>query len=101
MGYDKAHTCIPSRTHTPFIEPPSWKKTVKSVHFDPLKGPFPQYAFIFAIFDRANCLNVYCIYSLSFLLSDPGLPGVRSMGPGVCPSLTRPFADLTDVSLAD
>ena len=35
-------------------------------------------------------------------LSDPGIPGVRSMGPGVSKSLIlRPFADLTDVTLAD
>ena len=35
-------------------------------------------------------------------LSDPGLPGVRSMGPSVCPSLTYCcFVDLTDVSLVD
>ena len=35
-------------------------------------------------------------------LSDPGVPGVRSMGPDVSPSLTpRGFADLTDVTLAD
>ena len=35
-------------------------------------------------------------------LSDPGVPGVRSMGPDVSPSLsTRRFADLTDVTLAD
>ena len=31
-------------------------------------------------------------------LSDPGKPGVRSMGPDVRP---RPCADLTDVTLAD
>ena len=31
-------------------------------------------------------------------LSDPGVPGVRSMGPDVT---TTPFADLTDVTLAD
>ena len=36
------------------------------------------------------------------ILSDPGVPGVRSMGPDVSPSLTpRGFADLTDVTLAD
>ena len=36
------------------------------------------------------------------LLSDPGVPGVRSMGPDVRHSLsTRLFADLTDVTLAD
>ena len=35
-------------------------------------------------------------------LSDPGVPGVRSMGLDLCPSLTtRLFADLTDVTLAD
>ena len=31
-------------------------------------------------------------------LSDPGVPGVRSMGPDVS---ARGFADLTDVTLAD
>ena len=31
-------------------------------------------------------------------LSDPGVPGVRSMGPDVTERL---FADLTDVTLAD
>ena len=36
------------------------------------------------------------------LLSDPGVPGVRSMGPDVSNSLTtRLCADLTDVTLAD
>ena len=36
-----------------------------------------------------------------YFLSDPGLPGVRSMGPGLCLSVTpTPFADLTDVTLA-
>ena len=35
-------------------------------------------------------------------LSDPGVPGVRSMGPDVSQSLhTRPCADLTDMTLAD
>ena len=35
-------------------------------------------------------------------LSDPGIPGVRSMGPSVSNSLTESlFADLTDVSLVD
>ena len=35
-------------------------------------------------------------------LSDPGVPGVRSMRPDVRPSVrTRLFADLTDVTLAD
>ena len=43
---------------------------------------------------------------LFHFLSDPGVPGVRSMGPDVRPSVrpsvsTRLFADLTDVTLAD
>ena len=34
--------------------------------------------------------------------SDPGVPGVRSIGPDVCPLVTtRLCADLIDVSLAD
>ena len=42
----------------------------------------------------AKCLQTF--------LSDPGVPGVRSMGPDVSPSVTeRLFADLTDVTLAD
>ena len=37
-----------------------------------------------------------------FFLSDPGVPGVRSMGPLLSNKLSlRPFADLTDVTLAD
>ena len=40
--------------------------------------------------------------SLVFFLSDPGVPGVQSMGLSLCPSVTaRGFADLTDVTLAD
>ena len=39
---------------------------------------------------------------LSDFLSDPGVPGVRSMGPDVRPSVTeRLCSDLTDVTLAD
>ena len=35
-------------------------------------------------------------------LSDPGVPGVRSMGPDVSESIhTTPCADITDVTLAD
>ena len=35
-------------------------------------------------------------------LSDPSVPGVRSLGPDVRPSVTeRPFSDLTDVTLTD
>ena len=47
--------------------------------------------------DFGTNLLVWCC-----CLSDPGVPGVRSMGPDVSKSLhTRPFADLTDVTLAD
>ena len=42
------------------------------------------------------------VSSPTMFLSDPGNPGVRSMGPGVSHSLSpRGFADLTDVTLAD
>ena len=34
-------------------------------------------------------------------LSDPGVPGVRSMGPDLSPYLQDYVADLTDVTLAD
>ena len=38
----------------------------------------------------------------AIFLSNPGVPGVRSMGPDVRHSLSpRGFADLTDVTLAD
>ena len=42
-------------------------------------------------------------HSESFkFLSDPGKPGVRSLGPDVCPSLSKtPCVDLTDVTLVD
>ena len=37
-----------------------------------------------------------------WFLSDPGVPGVRSMGPDVTHSVTpRLCSDLTDVTLAD
>ena len=40
--------------------------------------------------------------ALEAFLSDPGVPGVRSMGPDVTPYLpTRLFADLTDVTSKD
>ena len=46
------------------------------------------------------CVCVF-VYLCKFL-SDPGVPGVRSMGHDVSKSLTtRGFADLTDVTLAD
>ena len=42
------------------------------------------------------------IHRSSLFLSDPGVPGVRSMGPVLSKSLTEtPFADLTDVTLVD
>ena len=39
--------------------------------------------------------------SLCKFLSDPDVPGVRSMGPDLSKSLQDYFADLTDVTLAD
>ena len=52
--------------------------------------------FLFALENDPNKNNH------SYFLSDPGVPGVRFMGPDVRPSLTtRLFADLTDVTLAD
>ena len=45
-------------------------------------------------------IKFYYIDIFQFL-SDPGIPGVRSMGPSVSNSLTHPFADLTEVTLAD
>ena len=39
---------------------------------------------------------------MALFLSDPGVPGVRSMGLGLCLSLSpKLFADLTDVTLAE
>ena len=40
-------------------------------------------------------------FASTFFLSDPGVPGVRSMGPDVTQSIQDYFADLTDVTLAD
>ena len=59
-----------------------------------------------------TCSGLNCISMLLLLcgtqcdasfLSDPGEPGVRSLGPDVRPSAVTepPCADLTDVSLAD
>ena len=43
-----------------------------------------------------------CLWLFLCFLSDPGVPGVRSMGPDVSHWLhTRGFVDLTDVTLAD
>ena len=36
-----------------------------------------------------------------YFLSDPGVPGVRSLGSDLSKSLEDYFADLTDVTLAD
>ena len=42
------------------------------------------------------------MFRFSTFLSDPGVSGVRSMGSSLSNKLTeRPFADLTDVTLAD
>ena len=47
-------------------------------------------------------LGLYCEVIQLIFLSDPGVPGVRSMGPDLTPSIhTRLCADLTDVTLAD
>ena len=44
--------------------------------------------------------SYFCIFYI--FLWDQGVPGVRSMGPDVCPSVNpRAFADLTDETLAD
>ena len=50
-----------------------------------------------------SCLRVGgLVADTSAFLSDPGKPGVRSLGPDVRPSLTEtPFVDLTDVTLTD
>ena len=46
-------------------------------------------------------LESYLYFHVFSFLSDPGIPGVRSMGPSVSKSQTpRPCADLTDVTLA-
>ena len=41
------------------------------------------------------------LHILHHFLSDPGVPGVRSMGPDVSHSVQDYVADLTDVTLAD
>ena len=66
----------------------------------------PTHNFILS-YIPSNCATIlsrwYHIYlSLPQFLSDPGKPGVRSLGPDVRPSVTEtPCADLTDVTLAD
>ena len=42
--------------------------------------------------------NIFEAYAYKLFLSDPGKPGVRSLGPDVS---TTPCVDLTDVTLAD
>ena len=50
----------------------------------------------------ASCALVFFSSADNNFLSDPGVPGVRSMGPDVSPSVTeRLCSDLTDVTLAD
>jgi hypothetical protein len=52
--------------------------------------------------DHANHLCQPSLHCTPEVLSDPGVPGVQSMGPVLCHSLRpRPFADLTDVTLVD
>ena len=50
----------------------------------------------------AKTSSAFLVPSSLYFLSDPGVPGVRSMGPDVRHSLTdRLCADLTDATLAD
>ena len=51
----------------------------------------------------ALLLECVIVHTFKDFLSDPGVPGVRSMGPDVTHSLThyKTSADLTDVTLAD
>ena len=83
-------------------QPPKASKSQKGVH------PFST---IFSIFLWLSTMshkvsrhkkNLIGNYWIQVFLSDPGVPGVRSMGPDVRQSLhTRLCADLTDVTLAD
>ena len=57
---------------------------------------------------QRNHADIPCLFMMEMLapirqfLSDPGKPGVRSLGPDVYQYLTkRPCVDLTDVTLAD
>ena len=45
-------------------------------------------------------MRILDVHLFSFL-SDPGVPGVRSMGPVSLTQSPRGFANLTDVTLAD
>ena len=48
--------------------------------------------------ENRNLCATFCNWQL--FLTDPGIPGVRSMGPSVCPSLTEScLVDLADMSL--
>ena len=56
--------------------------------------------FTHSIFSKLDSSKLceFCIFCV--FLSDPGVPGVRSMGPVLSHSLSpTPFADLTDVTL--
>ena len=55
-----------------------------------------------SVFSSSILQISFNFWEFHICLSDPGVPGVRSLGPDVRPSLTaRGFADLTDVTLAD
>ena len=45
--------------------------------------------------------RLHAIDNRSKFLPDPGVSGVRSMGPGLCTSVQHLFENLTDVTLAD
>ena len=52
--------------------------------------------------EQFGCVGGDFYWDKYLYLSDPGKPGVRSLGPDVCPSVRQtPSADLTDVTLAD
>ena len=55
----------------------------------------------FSCFDIIPQFRPFLPISIHPFLSDPGVPGVRSMGPDVTNSVQDYCADLTDVTLAD
>ena len=56
---------------------------------------------IVTVATKLSEMKLTLLISKCIFLSDPGVPGVRSMGPDVRPSPQDYFADLTDVTLAD
>ena len=60
---------------------------------------FGIFVVLFVVCDLSSPIP-FCVVCL--FLSDPGKPGVRSLGPDVRMSLSAtPCVDLTDVTLAD